>query len=199
MPGDRRRISAGNRLGELAVARAGLLLRADDIPVELELIRNHPDEAGLAGCSPSVAGLDAEGYDAILAVDVGGSNIGAGIVELNISKSADLSKARVVHFELRRHSEEEVKRDHAVERLAEMLKGLLDWAKRNKLSLAPVIGVGCPGVIHEDGSIARGAQNLPGNWESSRFNLPASIAEQCPASAIMRRWWSCTTMRSCRD
>jgi predicted NBD/HSP70 family sugar kinase len=43
-----------------------------------------------------------------------------------------------------------------------------------------VIGVGCPGVIHEDGSIARGAQNLPGNWESSRFNLPGSIAEQVP-------------------
>ena len=122
-----------------------------------------------------------KGYDGILAVDVGGSNIRAGIVELNISKSADLSKARVVHFELWRHSDdEEVKRDDAVERLAEMLNGLLDWAKRNKLSLAPVIGVGCPGVIHEDGSIARGAQNLPGNWESSRFNLPASIAEHVP-------------------
>ena len=43
-----------------------------------------------------------------------------------------------------------------------------------------MIGIGCPGVIHEDGSIARGAQNLPGNWESSRFNLPRSIAEAVP-------------------
>jgi hypothetical protein len=41
MPGDRRRFS-GNRLGELAVARSRLLLRADDIPIELELIRNIP-------------------------------------------------------------------------------------------------------------------------------------------------------------
>jgi hypothetical protein len=40
--------------------------------------------------------------------------------------------------------------------------------------------MGCPGVIHEDGSIARGAQNLPGNWESSRFNLPGSIQEHVP-------------------
>ena len=51
---------SGNRLGELAVARAGLLLRADDIPVELELIRNDPDRGRPAGCGPSAAGLDAE-------------------------------------------------------------------------------------------------------------------------------------------
>jgi hypothetical protein len=171
----------GNRLGELAVARAGLLLKADDIPVELELIRNDPDEAGLLGAAHLLPAWMLKGHDAILAVDVGGSNIRAGIVELNIAKNADLSKARVVHFELWRHGDDEdVKRDDAVERLADMLNKLLDWAKRNKLSLAPVIGVGCPGVIHEDGSIARGAQNLPGNWESSRFNLPASIAEHVP-------------------
>ena len=45
-----------------------------------------------------------------------------------------------------------------------------------------MIGVGCPGVIHEDGSIARGAQNLPGNWESSRFNLPAQHRRACARS-----------------
>src|SRR5437867_911046 len=36
-----------------------------------------------------------EGYDAILAVDVGGTNFRAGIVELNLPKAKDLSKARV--------------------------------------------------------------------------------------------------------
>jgi hypothetical protein len=35
-------------------------------------------------------------------------------------------------------------------------------------------------VINEDGSIAKGAQNLPGNWESSKFNLPASLVEAIP-------------------
>jgi hypothetical protein len=49
------------------------------------------------------------------------------------------------------------------------------------LKLAPFIGVGCPGVIEADGSIDRGAQNLPGNWESSRFNLPAALHEMIPA------------------
>src|SRR5262245_12714882 len=135
---------SGNRLGELAVARAGLLLRADDIPIELEPTPSHPDEAGLLGAAHLLPAWMLKGHDAILAVDVGGSNIRASIVELNISKNADLSKAKVVHFELWRHSDEEVKRDDAVERLAEMLNDLLGWAKRNNLSLAPVIGVGCP-------------------------------------------------------
>jgi hypothetical protein len=39
---------------------------------------------------------------------------------------------------------------------------------------------GCPGLIGEDGSIARGAQNLPGNWESSRFNLPLRLHDAIP-------------------
>ncbi len=121
-----------------------------------------------------------KGYEGILAVDVGGTNIRAGIVELNLKKATDLAKAKVVQSELWRHADEDVKRDDAVERLADMLDGLLDWGKKNKIPLAPVIGIGCPGVIHEDGSIARGAQNLPGNWESSRFNLPRAIAEAVP-------------------
>jgi hypothetical protein len=48
------------------------------------------------------------------------------------------------------------------------------------LKLAPFIGISCPGVIKEDGSIEKGAQNLPGNWESSKFNLPASVVEAIP-------------------
>jgi hypothetical protein len=32
-------------------------------------------------------------------------------------------------------------------------------------------------VINHDGSIEKGAQNLPGNWESSKFNLPNSLVE----------------------
>ena len=43
-----------------------------------------------------------------------------------------------------------------------------------------VIGIGCPGLIREDGSIEAGAQNLPGNWESSRFNLAHAICRAIP-------------------
>ena len=38
--------------------------------------------------------------DAILAVDVGGTNIRAGVVVLNLRKGPDLSKATVWKFEL---------------------------------------------------------------------------------------------------
>jgi len=67
-----------------------------------------------------------------------------------------------------------------VKRLVKMLKGLITEAEADGLKLAPFIGVSCPGVINEDGSIEKGAQNLPGNWESSKFNLPASLVEGIP-------------------
>ncbi len=171
---------SASRVGELAVGRASLLLKADAVPVDLELIRNDPDHAGLLGAAHLLPAWMLKGYDAILAVDVGGTNIRAGVVDLNLGKSTDLSKAQVVRSTLWRHSEEDVKRDDAVEELVGMLEELIDWSRKNKVALAPLIGIGCPGVIHEDGSIARGAQNLPGNWESSRFNLPACLREGIP-------------------
>jgi predicted NBD/HSP70 family sugar kinase len=61
-----------------------------------------------------------------------------------------------------------------------MLKDLLEAADEEGFKLAPFIGIACPGVITEDGSIEKGAQNLPGNWESSKFNLPASLVEAIP-------------------
>jgi predicted NBD/HSP70 family sugar kinase len=67
-----------------------------------------------------------------------------------------------------------------VKRLVKMLKELIAAADAEGLKLAPFIGIACPGVINEDGSIEKGAQNLPGNWESSKFNLPASLVEAIP-------------------
>ena len=84
-------------------------------------------------------------------------------------------------FSLWRHGDEEgVKRESAVNRLDEMLQGLIAAAAKKRMKLAPFIGIGCPGVIEADGSIDRGAENLPGNWESSKFNLPVSIHEMIP-------------------
>src|SRR5260370_6713021 len=61
-----------------------------------------------------------------------------------------------------------------------MLKELIASADSEGLKLAPFIGIACRGVINEDGTIEKGAQNLPGNWESSKFNLPASLIEAIP-------------------
>jgi hypothetical protein len=61
-----------------------------------------------------------------------------------------------------------------------MLCKLTKRATKEGLTLAPFIGVGCPGVIRADGSIETGGQNLPGNWETKSFNLPARLLEAIP-------------------
>jgi sugar (pentulose or hexulose) kinase len=64
-------------------------------------------------------------FDAILGVDIGGTNIRAGVIQLNLKAAPDLSKTKVWKFSLWRHGDEEdVKRKHAVESLAQMLKAL---------------------------------------------------------------------------
>src|SRR4029079_9695618 len=138
-----------SRIGELAIGRAGLLLKADGVAIDLEPIRSHPDEAGLLGAAHLLPAWMLKGYGGILAVDVGGSNIRAGVVELNLGKSKDLDKAEIVQSNLWRHAEEKVDRDKSVKRLVGMLEELVGWAKSKKVSLAPVIGIGCPGLIHE--------------------------------------------------
>jgi hexokinase len=45
-----------------------------------------------------------KGHDAMLAVDVGGTNIRAGIVELNLGKAENLSKARMFDIGAWRHT-----------------------------------------------------------------------------------------------
>ncbi|MGD9921295.1 MAG: ROK family protein [Pseudorhodoplanes sp.] len=170
-----------HRVGELAIGRAAIILKADKIKIDLVPIRNDPDEAGLIGAGHLAPAWMFKAHDAILGVDIGGTNIRAGVVDLNLKKKTDLSKAVVWKYELWRHAEEEdVKREEAVDNLAGMLKRLIAKAQREKIKLAPFIGIGCPGLIESDGSIDRGAQNLPGNWTSSRFNLPQALHEAIP-------------------
>ena len=169
-----------SRVGELAVGRAEVLLKSGDHKIEIELIRHHPDEAGLIGAAHLMPSWMLQGFDGILAVDIGGTNIRAGIVETKLKKAKDLSKAAVYASDLWRHGDEKTKRDEAVSRLNDMLLEHIVLADKKELKLAPVVGIGCPGLIREDGSIETGAQNLPGNWESSRFNLANCIRERIP-------------------
>ncbi len=171
----------GSRVGELSIARASIILKAEGIKIELVPIRNEPDEAGLLGAAHLAPKWLFKGHNAILAVDIGGTNIRAGVVELNLKKEPDLSKAAVWKFELWRHADEKkIDREGAVDSLVKMLKTLIDKAEDEKLKLAPFIGIGCPGIIKKDGTIDRGAQNLPGNWESSKFNLPLLLHTAIP-------------------
>ncbi|MEA2979949.1 MAG: hypothetical protein QOF09_1772, partial [Alphaproteobacteria bacterium] len=157
------------------------ILKADKVDVDLIPVRNDPDEAGLLGAVQLAPKWLFQAHDAILAVDIGGTNIRAGVVQLNLKKAADLSKAAVWKFELWRHGDEKkVGREDAIKKLVDMLAKLIDKAKKEGLKLAPFIGIGCPGIITKDGAIDRGAQNLPGNWESSKFHLPMAIYQALP-------------------
>ncbi len=183
--GDTERIVVGggfreSRVGELAIARTDIILKAEGLTVDLVPIRFHPDEAGLIGCLHLAPSWIFEAHDGILAVDIGGTNIRCGVVETRYKKAPDLSKASVWKSELWRHADDEPTREGAVKRLVKMLKDMIAAADAEDLKLAPFIGTACPGVINDDGSIAKGAQNLPGNWESSKFNLPASLTEAIP-------------------
>jgi hypothetical protein len=169
-----------SRIGELAIARADIIIKAEGQKVDLIPIRYHPDDAGLIGCAHLAPPWIFEAQDCILAVDIGGTNIRVGIVETYQKKAPDLSKASVWKSKIWRHADDEPDREGAVKKLALMLKDMIEDAEEAELKLAPFIGVACPGVIDEDGSIAKGAQNLPGNWESSKFNLPAELVEAIP-------------------
>lgn len=169
-----------SRVGELAIARAGIILRTEAQAIDLVPIRHHPDEAGLIGNAHIAPKWIFEAFDSLIAVDIGGSNIRTGIVELRQDKASDLSKAKVFEFELWRHADEITNRDQAVERLGDMILSQIKAADRAGLKVAPFIGIGCPGIIQPDGTIERGAQNLPGNWESTRFKLIDSLREKVP-------------------
>jgi predicted NBD/HSP70 family sugar kinase len=171
---------SGTRVGKIAIGRTNALLKADDSDVDVVPICNDPDEAGLLGAVQLAPPWIFKGHEAILAVDIGGTNIRAGVIELNQKKADDLSKASVWKFELWRHADEKLGREDAVKRLVQMIEKLIVRADKDELDLAPFIGIGCPGLIEEDGSIDRGVQNLPGNWAGKNFHLPTALVEAIP-------------------
>jgi predicted NBD/HSP70 family sugar kinase len=166
------------RLGEFIIGRAQHLLHEKKIPIELRPIRADPNEAGLLGAAYLVPSWVLAGYEGILAIDIGGTNIRAGVLELRVKRSRSLVKPTVWDSVVWEHVEDEPDRAEAVDELVKMLRGLVRDARRGGIRLAPFIGIGCPGRIRIDGAIDRGAQNLPGNWEADRFNLPLRLRQE---------------------
>jgi ROK family len=170
----------GSRVGELVIGRAGVILKSEKVDIELVAIRNEPDAAGLIGAAHLVPSWVLKGHDGILAADIGGTNFRVGVVDLNLKRAPNLSKASLWKFDQWRHADDEPTRDQAVDELVKMLKKLIARAENERLRLAPFIGIGCPGRIEPNGAIDRGAQNLPGNWESDNFNLPTRLWKAIP-------------------
>ena len=167
------------RAGQLAIARSVLLLRAKGLGIDVLPIRHDPDEAGLIGALHLVPADALDGFDAMLAADIGGTNIRAGAVDLVRGKNGALD-GKLRKVALWRHRDDSPTRDEAAARLVAMLSEALATAKRRKRRVAPIIGIGCPGLVRANGSIAGGGQNLPGNWASRRFNLPALVRAAIP-------------------
>ncbi len=58
----------------------------------MSAITNHPDEAGLLGSIELAPSWILDGHDAIVAVDIGGTNIRVGVIELKMKKG-DVTRA----------------------------------------------------------------------------------------------------------
>ena len=173
---------SSSRIGEVMIGRASVLVKAAGHSVTMVPIRHHADDAALIGgayLAPSWVFAD---KDAILAVDIGGTNIRAGVVELRLDQEPNLSACRVHSLELWRYGDEKPRptRDAALDRLVTMLEDLVLVAEADGLTLAPLVCIACPGVIASDGTIERGGQNLPGNWEGKGFNLAKRIQKRLP-------------------
>ncbi|TAW03250.1 ROK family protein [Rhizobium ruizarguesonis] len=170
-----------SRFGELAIARTMVILKAAGVDVEVVPIVHHPDEAGLIGSVHLMPRWMFKGHEAILAVDIGGTNVRAGVVKFGKDDVPNFADASVWDSAIWRHADDEPSRTATIEKLAAMLRDLIGKAEKANLKPAPIIGIACPGIIKADGSIERGGQNLPGgNWESDSFNLPAALMKAIP-------------------
>lgn len=167
-------------VGERAILQAAAMLQEMNQSVQLGRISHATDDGGLLGWVHLVPPPLLKRRDAILALDIGGTNVRCGIVKTRIRRSPDLSHAKVIHREKWRHADDGPSRKALVDRLAKMLEKQIRHCKKKGIRLAPFVGIGCPGLIRKDGSISRGAQNLPGDWESENFHLPSELCKRLP-------------------
>ncbi|KIQ33649.1 glucokinase [Variovorax paradoxus] len=167
-------------VGERAILQASAILEEMGVHVQLGRLSHNVDDGGLIGWVHLTPPAMLKGHDAILAVDIGGTNIRCGIVKTRHRKARDFSLAKVVRRMKWRHADDGPNRGGIVEHIAQMLEEMVLYSERKKIRLAPFIGIGCPGLIRQDGSIARGAQNLPGDWEGHAFHLPSEVWRRMP-------------------
>ncbi|MGJ7490741.1 ROK family protein [Variovorax sp. ZT4R33] len=167
-------------VGERTILQAAMVLQHMKIKVPIARLSHEVDDGGLIGWVHLVPPEMLAAHDAILAVDIGGTNLRCGIVKTRRKKAEDLSMAKVVKRMKWRHADDKPSRRGLLDRLSQMLQGLIDECAAKEIRLAPFVGIACPGRIRDDGSIARGTQNLPGDWESDTFHLPSELSKKLP-------------------
>jgi predicted NBD/HSP70 family sugar kinase len=158
------------------IARVQGLLHEAGVRIAVRSIERDPDEAGLAGAAHLVAPWMLAGFDAMLAVDLGGSNVRCGIVAFH-ARERRVAQVRVAAMRLWRHADDDASRKALTDEIVAMLRRLAKVAEKDGRRLAPLVGIGCPGLIAFDGHIERGAQNLPGEWHRRTFHLPSVVRD----------------------
>lgn len=85
------------RIGELVIGRAAIQLKLDGTKIEIVPIREHVDEAAMLGALQLVPNWMLAGHDAILAADIGGTNVRVGVVTFAFGREQTaLSEGNVV-------------------------------------------------------------------------------------------------------
>lgn len=162
-------------IGRIAIRQTAARLQADGLALELRPIHHGADDGGLVGGIQLLPPAMREAGGAMLAIDIGGTNVRCGIVRFGPGGA----QAEVPQREKWRHADEPGEAD-LVEGIVELLNKLIAHAKAEGIALLPVLAVGCPGVVMADGSIDRGAQNLPSDWRQASFHLPRRLQENIP-------------------
>jgi hypothetical protein len=169
---------SSSKIGKIAIGRTQALLADRKRKVRLRAIKFDPDDAALIGSLHLIPGWFLAGFDSALAVDIGGSNVRLGVVKFKVNRKLHISKTAVVSRRHWAHASDDASKDEILEFMIDRLRQAVKWAGRNKFRLAPIVGIACPGRIRADGTVDRGAQNLPGRWESEAFCLPQYVRER---------------------
>ena len=172
-------------VGRRAIKRTAELLASRHAHVDLRPLHHHADEGGLIGWLHLAPTKLLARYPALMAVDIGGTNVRCAIVRMRADPAGQTEgappKAQVIAHEKWGHADDgATRREDLIQGVAGMLEGLIRHAEKRRIPLAPFVGVACPGHIREDGSITAGAQNLPGDWEGRDFHLPLELCERLP-------------------
>ncbi len=168
------------RIAELALGRAGVLLRAEKLGSAVAAIRHDPAETGLLGAARLLPMRMLDGSDAVLTADLGRRSFRAGLVLPRLGVAPDLAAACVWRMRHWVHAGETPDRAVALRSLAAMLRDLVRMADGAGLSIAPVIAIGLPAPVAQDGTLGEGAEALPGDWSAPGFRPAEAIEALLP-------------------
>jgi predicted NBD/HSP70 family sugar kinase len=177
-----------SNVGERAILQAAMILQHMKVKVPIARLSHEVDDGGLIGWVHLVPPDMLAAHDAILAVDIGGTNLRCGIVKTRRKKAEDLSLAKVVKRMKWRHADDKPSRRGLLERLSEMLQVLIDECERKEIRLAPFVGIACPGIAS-----ARTARSLAGRrtcratGKADAFHLPSACEQAACRPSAGRR------------